>query len=268
MPIFPNRSKWIHFFAVLFMVSSGSIFAQTSGGDIGRFLDRAAQKIAFYSDLKNWKASAVTTITKMDKTWKPESVTVVTKNVKVTNGEREEEILKAEETKKGKTTDVTLKYAQEAREEREKEKKRRAEEKDQNKRGEGRGQSMTMTLDEMLPFSEKKRAEFDFRLMENGVLDGRPVAVLDAAAKVKDEKNWEGRFLFDPATHDLYQVEIKPSKNPKMVKELEMRLTFEILDGRYLAVKSSRFKINGGIFIKHIRQLIEEEYSGYEVLDK
>jgi hypothetical protein len=68
-------------------------------------------------------------------------------------------------------------------------------------------------------------------------------------------------------TDDLIQVEVKPAANPKMVKEFEMKMTFEVIDGRYLALKSSRVKINGGIFLKHIRQVIEEEYSGFEILD-
>jgi len=241
------------FFYAFFVVSGlGLIFAQNPGAqDIHPFLDKVAEKIKAYPEYKSWKASAVLTITKMDKNWRPEFVTVVTRNVKVTNGKREEEILKAVETKKGKTKDVTQKYAEE--------------ENEKNKDDESRGGSLS--LDSLLPFSEKKRDQFDFRLSEGAALNGKPAVVLDFVAKVKDEKNWEGQFYFDPATHDLLQLEVKPSANPRMVKELEVGMTFDILQGRYLVLKSSRVKINGGIFIKHIRQVVEEEYSGFEVLD-
>lgn len=267
MAVSPRRGMFILFYAFFVVSSRGLIFAQIPGAqDIHPFLDKVAEKIKSYPEYKNWKASAALTITKMDKNWRPESVTVVTKNVKVTNGKREEEILKAVETKKGKTKDVTLKYAEEAGENREKEKNRRAEEENEkNKDDESRGGSLS--LDSLLPFSEKKRDQFDFRLSEGAALNGKPAVVLDFVAKVKDEKNWEGRFYFDPATYDLLQLEVKPSANPRMVKELEVGMTFDILQGRYLVLKSSHVKINGGIFIKHIRQVVEEEYSGFEVLD-
>jgi len=268
MAVSPRRGMFILFYAFFAVSSLGLVLAQTPRAeDIRPFLDKVAEKIKAYPEYKNWKASTVLTITKMDRNWKPESVTVVTKNVKVTNGEREEEILKAVETKKGTSKDITQKYAEEARENREKEKNRRAEEKnDKTKDDESRGGSLS--LGSLLPFSQKRRDQFDFRLNEGAALNGKPAVVFDVTAKIKDEKNWEGRFYFDPATYDLLQLEVKPSANPRMVKELEVGMTFDVLQGRYLVLKSSHIKINGGIFIKHIRQVVEEEYSGFEVLDE
>lgn len=252
-------------FAILFVMFSGTAGTQTAGPrDLATFLDHAAQKIKSYPEKSNWTANAVSTITKMDRKWTPESVLVVAKKVTFTDGARDETILKAEETKKGKTKDITEEYAAEAKEARDKERKRRAEERAGGGRAGRRGQSMS--LDELLPFSEQKRNQFDFRLTENAAVDGRPAVLLEVKAKVKDEKNWEGLFYFDAATDDLLRIEARPSENPSMVKELEFRMTFEILDGRYLAVKNSWIKINGGFFLKHIRQVIEEEYSGFEVL--
>jgi len=255
-------------FCAFFAVSSlGLVLAQPpQAEDIRPFLDKVGEKIKAYPEYKNWKASVVLTITKMDRNGRPESVTVVTKNIKVKDGEREEEILKAVETKKGTSKDITQKYAEEARKNREKEKNRRAEKKnDKTLDDESRGASLS--LGTLLPFSEKRRDQFDFRLNEGAVLNGKPAVALEVTAKIKDEKNWEGRFYFDPATSDLLQLEVKPSVNPRMVKELEVRMTFDILQGRYLVLKSSHIKINGGIFIKHIRQVSDEEYSEFEILD-
>jgi hypothetical protein len=250
------------------MISAFSAAGTQAPGaqDLTAFLDKAAQKIKSYSENASWTASAVSKTTKMDKNWTPESVTVVTKTVKLSDGDREEVILKAEETKKGKTKDVTEKYVEEANASREKGRKRRAEQ--QTGGGGDSRRSVGISLDSLLPFSEQKRGQFEFKLTENADLEGRPAILLDVAAKVKDEKNWEGRFYFDPATDDLLGIEVRPSENPSMVKELEFRMTFEILEGRYLAVKSSRVKVNGGFFLKHIRQVIEEEYSGFEVLKR
>jgi len=263
------RLKWrlIGFYAGLMSLALSAAGAQTPGAqDLASFLDKAAQKIKSYPGKASWTASAVSKITKMDRKWTPESVTVVTKTVKLSSGDREEVILKAEETKKGKTKDITKKYAEEAKETRDKERKRRAEEGD-GKGGDGR-RGGSIPLDSFLPFSEQKRGQFNFQLIENAALDGRPAVLLEVTAKVKDEKNWEGKFYFDPMTIDLLRIEVRPSENPSMVKELEFRMTFEVLEGRFLAVKSSWVKINGGFFLKHIRQVIEEEYTGFEILKK
>jgi len=236
---------------------------QTSeASDLASFLDKAALKIKSYPDKASWTSNTVTTITKMDRHWTPESVTVVTKIVRVSDGEREETILKAEETKKGKTRDITRKYAEDAREAREKEKKRRA---DANEGDRGGRRSMSLSLDEFLPFAEPKRGQFDFLLTEKAAVDGRPALMLEVTARVKSEKNWEGRFYFDPKTTDILGLEVRPSENPSLVKELEFRATFEVLDGRVLVVKSTRAKVNGGFFLKHIRQVIEETSSGFEL---
>jgi hypothetical protein len=81
-------------------------------------------------------------------------------------------------------------------------------------------------------------------------------------------RNWEGTFSFDPETHDLVSLDLRPSQNPKMVKELNMRIEFEVLEDRYLVLKRLQFKVNGGIFIKHVRQIVEDVYSDFEILDQ
>jgi len=236
---------------------------QTSGAsDLASFLDKAALKIRSYPEKASWTANTVTTITKMDRNWIPESVTVVAKTVRVTDGEREESILKAEETKKGKTRDITRKYAEDAREARERERKRRSEANEGNRSGR---RSASFSIDEFLPFAEPKRGQFYFLLTEKAAVDGRPAVMLEVTARVKSEKNWEGKFYFDPETTDLLGLEVRPSENPSLVKELEFRATFEVLDGRVLVVKSTRAKVNGGFFLKHIRQVIEETSSGFEL---
>jgi len=256
--------RWVWGAALAFALLSG----QTPQPDMGSLLDKLSQKIKDSFDYKNWRASIVSTTTKTDKSWTPEVVTVVTKNVRSAHeGEPQEEILKALETKKGRTTDITPKYAEERRKEREKARKRQAGEQDQTGADDER-RGGSMSLDEFLPFSEKKRGEFEFRLKDDTRLEGTSVSALDVRAKVKNPRNWEGTFYFDPATYSLLKVELRPSKHPSMVKELEMQIDFEVLNNRYLVLKRTRFKINAGIFIKHIRQIVEEVYSNFEVLDE
>ena len=241
---------------------------QSPPQDMDSLLDKLSQKIKVSSDYKSWRASVASTITKTDKNWTPEEVTVVTKTIESSaEGEPQEKILKALQTKDGKTTDITRKYAEERRKEREKYRKRRAEEEkaesadDQHDRG-------AMSLDEFLPFSEKKRKDFEFRLPAPPVSERPALSVLEARAKVKSLQNWEGTFSYDPETYDLITVDLHPSQNPKFVKELSMQIDFEVLNNRYLSLKRTQFKVNGGILIKHVRQIVEDVYCDFEVLDQ
>jgi hypothetical protein len=259
-----RAGRWVWCAALAFPFLSG----QAPQPDMGSLLDKLSQKIKDSFDYKNWRASIVSTTTKTDKSWTPEEVTVVTKNVRSANeGEPQEEILKALETKKGRTTDITQKYAEDRRKEREKARKRRAGEQDQTGTDDEHGGG-SMSLAEFLPFSEKKRGDFEFRLRDEAMVDGHPLSVLDVRAKVKDPRSWDGMFYFNPETYDLLKVDLRPSKNPKLVKELEMQIDFEVLNNRYLVLKRTRFKINAGIFIKHVRQIVEDVYSNFEVLDE
>ena len=70
----------------------------------------------------------------------------------------------------------------------------------------------------------------------------------------------------DTLQQDRNHLALSGSKNPKFVKELEMEMTLMILPGNHLVLRSSRARINGGIFIKHIRMISEDEYSDYEIL--
>jgi len=267
--------KKLFFICGLFAFLSGAMHSRAPQAALDAFLDKAAAKIKAYTEYENWKASVVSSTTVMDKNWTPESVQVVTKTIKVVNELREEEILIALETKKGKTKDITQKVAEEARKDFERSKKRIAEGEKAKKRpsegaqkpkSDGRRQGR-MDLGEFLPFSAEKRVDYDFRLEETGLLNGKPVLILNMASKVKDEDHFEGRFWFDPESTDLLQIEVKPAHMPKMVKEFEMRMAFDILQGRFLTLKSTYIKINGGIFIKHIRQVIEDNYTDFEILD-
>ncbi len=235
--------------------------------DMAGLLDKLTQRVKASSDYKSWRASVVSTITKTDKNWTPEEVTVVTKSVRSSGeGEPVEEIVSALQTKKGKTTDITRKYTEERRKEMEKAKSRREKRKTDHSGG-NEQRSGAMALDEFLPFSEKRRGDYEFRLLESPVSAGPTVSVLEARAKVKSLRNWEGTFSFNPETDDLISVDLRPSQVPKMVKELAIQMEFEVLNGRFLVLKKMKFRVNGGIIIKHIRQIVEDVYTDFEVLE-
>ena len=212
-----------------------------------------------------WTATVVSTRTEMDRKWVPEKVTVVRKIVSFAGEERDETVLEAQETKDGRTRDVTAVIAAEAKKSLEREKKRRTEEPPQP--GENPHRGGRMSLDEILPFSAKKRPDYVFRPVEGASLDGAPAVVLDVEPKIQDDRHWRGRLWFDPATADLRRAEIKPADNPPFVKEIQIAVSFDAHPSGPLLIRSFRIKINAGMFLKHVRQEIVEEYSDYRIGD-
>jgi hypothetical protein len=125
-----------------------------------------------------------------------------------------------------------------------------------------------MDIDELLPFSPERRPNFQFDIRETADPTGRRLVLLDVKAKTRDQRNWEGTYTIDPAAFDILRAEIRPSKMPRMVKELSVEADVEVLDGKYFVLKRTRFKVNGGfLFIKRVRMTVEEVYSDVRILD-
>ena len=240
---------------------------QAVGLDLNVFLDKVDAKIGGFQEARNWRGSVTSTITKMDRHWTAESVTVVTKAVTVTDGRRSEEILQALETKDGKTQDITKEFIETDRKEHEKYRRQRPPDKPRPAGTAPRRRGLNGSIEDFTPFSEVRRKLFEFRLNENASLDGRPALALDIKAKVKSDKNWEGRIYFEPGTLDPLLAEARPSETPRFVKELEARIALEVVDGTTLMLKSTWIKVNAGfLFIKRVRQIQEDVYSGVELL--
>ena len=241
---------------------------QAVGLDLSVFLDKVDAKVGGFVEARNWRGSVTSTITKMDRHWAAESVTVVTKTVTVADGRRSEEILTALETKDGETRDVTREFIEADRKARERYRRQRPPDKPRPEGAASRRRGLAGSIDEYTPFSEARRKLFAFRLDENASLDGRPALALDVTAKVKSDKNWEGRIYFTPGTLDPLLAEARPSETPRFVQELEARVALDVIGGRILMLKRTRIKVNAGfLFFKRIRQVQEDVYSGIELLD-
>ncbi len=220
----------------------------------------------FYLKLDNWKATVITTTTKMDKHWQPKEVTVVEKRVEVVNLKKTEEILKAVVTKKGIEVDVTDKYLRKA--EKTRAKARQAELSNRLKRKREQGKKNTqLTAEDALPFSEKKRYKYNFSRLEDSLIDNRPVYVVEARAKIKRKKRYNGRYYISKDSFDILKIVAWPSKNPTFVKEAFMEMDFQVYSQGFYVMKKSKLSINAGIFIKRIRRVTEEEYFDYQVID-
>jgi len=242
---------------------------RTPPASLDAFLDKIDAKVAAFQEPKNWRGTVVSTITKMNRRWEPESVIVVTKSVTVADGRRTDDIQKALETADGVTKDITKDYIEEDRKAHERYRRSRPpDDKPRDPNAPPRRRGVGAAIEEYTPFSAARRPLFAFRLDERAALDGRPAIALDVAAKVKGEKNWEGRVYFDPATLDPLLAEAKPSENPRFVQLLEARIGLQVVGGRTLMLKTTRIRVNAGfLFFKRVRQIAEDVYSGVELLD-
>jgi len=250
------------FFSFILLVGSITalhFFNLAQDTDLTPLLNKISRRQDSYPKYDSWKVSVMDTTTKMNKNWQPKEVKVIKKLVTVINQEQTEEVLEVLVTKKGVTKDITKKYIQEANKQKEKERKRKGKKEDN-------GGTFTLSDEEIFPFRQEKRESYNYLKLEDSYLEDRPVYVLKSKAKTEDEKLWEGKYYIDQESFDVLKLKIKPSKNPKHVKELEFEMSFQVLPGGYFVVKKVRARINGGIFIKRIRMITEEEYSDYEII--
>ncbi|MFA9453352.1 MAG: hypothetical protein ACERK6_05485, partial [Candidatus Aminicenantaceae bacterium] len=145
-----SMGLWLYVVLGLSLVTAGITPAQ--GITDEEILNRVAERMEAYPELKNMEARVASTLHAMDKNWKPNKITLVDKVIHVTDGLRSEEILSAQETKKGRTKDVTAEMVKDARKQEKKARKRRAKKEEGNK--EEKGGRREMTLEQMFPFGE------------------------------------------------------------------------------------------------------------------
>ena len=217
----------------------------------------------FYLKMDNWRAIVTTTTTKMDKHWQAEEVMVVKKKIQVVNMEKDEVILEAIKTKNGISQDMTEEYIEKSKKQQEESKKKEYEQ-NLERRKEKKENKTELKADDLLPFSDKKKMKYIFSQLEDSEIDGRPVYVIQALAKVKRDNRFSGRYYISQDTYDILRIHIWPSKNPRFVKELDITIDVDVNPRGYYAIKRSKIRVNGGfLFIKRVRMITEEEYSDY-----
>ena len=229
-------------------------------------LDKISERMESFSDMKNWSAAVTSSSIKMDKHWKAKKKTVVEKIVTVKGEETEEEILRAMEEKNGKTKDITRKVKAEIAIEKAKARQRREKSRGKGDKEQGDGE-FSLSSDDAFPFKAEKREEYDYSLLEDAVLDGRAVYVLDVHVKTPTDKKMEGSYFIDMETFDVLKADLEPSKKRKVLKRFRMEMFFQVLPGNYFVLKETRVRIHVGLVIKNIRMEMHEVYKDYKILN-
>ena len=240
--------------AFVLFFSTGPLTAGGTNDEMGAALDRLESKCSTLGKPLPKRYHVQSTLLQMDADWKPETVTRTEKEVTFLDSNRQETIIKAVRTgKDGKEEDITQEMI-------ENDTKNRKDQRDKNKRG----QSFSMNGDDLFVFSKQRRGEYDFSWLSDSLLDGRRVARLYAVPKKKDVERFRMTYAVHPDSMTVLMVEMRPSKNPKMVRQLLMTLRLsQDLDGHYFL---SRFwmRVFVNLIVKKIRTEVSEEYSGLE----
>ncbi len=256
-------ARWSLVFFWSGLAASG-IFAQSD--DITRILNQASARLEAFPELDFWQALVTSSQIQMDRRWEPKKQLVVRKHIRISGESRREEILEALETEKGSTRDVTVEYRERARKE---ESDAEAESRSDSGRDHRKGnRRFTLTDENLFPFSEEARKNYEFTRKQDSDLQGIPVLVLESRAVTPKRERLEGRYYLDRENLVVLRAELKPSKVPRVLKTIEMDFWFDVLPEGYLVLKKTRIKLDAAVVVKRIRMLTEEEYSDYHVLDK
>jgi hypothetical protein len=227
-------------------------------------VEKIHENIQSTPEMNKWQVSVLTTLFKMDKNWEPKKKTVIEKLTIVENKKRIEKIIRATEYDKDKTRDMTAKYQAEAAKLNKKNESRKRE----NRRPKGRRRSgLDLTREELFPFGENRRKDYEFELYDDPSVDSQGIYVLETRSKQKSSDFYEGKYYIHPETFDVVRAELRPAKYPGPLKLLEMHIEFDRLPGEYLVIRKSKVRIHVGLIIKNIRRESEEIYSNYKVLD-
>jgi len=231
-------------------------------------VEELARRLEAYPKYENWTFRSVSINREMTKNWTPKKTTVLEKSIRVSGGAITEEILRATEEENGRTKDITQDRIKKAEERKRKaEKERAGRERRGIRRGERGGSIYSIGLEEVFPFKEEKRNLYNFSLLEGSEIGGRPVLALKSSAKSKDEDLLEGVYYIDKESLIILKASLRPSKIPKIIKDFAFELSFDVLPSGHFVLRNIRMKVNGGIFIKHIRMEVEETYKDYEILN-
>jgi len=217
-------------------------------------IDRRSQEYVDYQDV-NMFVSSETRF--MNGQWQPDKIVLTEKRAFQKDGKTWEEIIRMTEKENGREKDLTEKASKEAAKAREKADRAAAKADSSDKK------EVSLGFGDMFPFSKEKRPSYAFSMLGDTVMDDRRLIRIRAAALKKDEKNFEGVFCIDPETKDVRMADLRPSKNPKFVKNMRMVLSFDVLPGDRMVVTRTWMRVFASLLIKKIRIEAEEMYSDY-----
>jgi hypothetical protein len=131
----------------------------------------------------------------------------------------------------------------------------------------GRRRGMDLSQEDIFPFGENRRKDFEFELREGLLDDDLDAYILESRCKLKSSDHYEGKYYIHRETLDILRAELRPAKNPGPLRLLEMQIDFGRIPEGNLVVMTTKVRIHVGLIVKNIRMKSEEVYSDYKVFD-
>ncbi|NIA28978.1 MAG: hypothetical protein GWP06_03585 [Actinobacteria bacterium] len=222
---------------------------QAATPEMERFLDKVSNRLDSLDNQRPHTVEVTTIIQEMDRHWHPKKETVIQKLVTKKDTLRSIKIIKAILREKGKEKDITQKVIQ-----------------DQQKKKKNGG--MQFNAKGFFPFSRKNRVKYDFSFMPDTTINNKVLKVLAVRAQKPGEGLFNGTYFIDSKEFNLISLTLHPSKNPKMVKAMKMRMNFAINDFGNYVVKDSETIAFAQFLLKKYRYKIIEKYENYKFLDE
>jgi hypothetical protein len=186
--------------------------------------------------------------------------TEITKRVEMKDSTRNETVLKAVRTEGATIRDVTAEWIEKSERERKSREKKAAEPKkkgDENKDG----QSFSLEGGDLFVFRKESRGRYRFAWMPDTVVGDRRMRRVSAVPTVPREGGFYVEYGLSGDSADVAYARLRPAKFPKMVRQLDIFLTFfHDGEGRYF-MKDVRTRFTASLVVKKIRMEISEAYS-------
>ena len=226
--------------------------------ELDSLISRINRKQATYNMKSNYTCLITSKQNTMDKNWTPKKTTVIEKQFTKNQENSTVDIISAVEYRKNKEKDITDEVRKEITKNRKNEGKKGEEESQEEKH------ELKLGLNDMIPFNVEKHDQFNFLLLPDTLVNTHRYTRIQTRAIEPSDNHYEGIYWIDSDTYAINYMELHPSKNPKFVKELQMKFWFEEMGPNHWLPVKIWTRVFAGIFIKKIRIQTEEVYSNYQ----
>lgn len=114
------------------------------------------------------------------------------------------------------------------------------------------------------PFTEEQRDRYRFRLLAPDE-QGRPRIAWELKEKKDDTRGFEGEAVLDPAAWMPVQITGRIQPYPKMVREMDIRMSFEPLQGPWWVMRRVNTFAHAKVVLLHYRIRSVQEMFGHEL---
>jgi hypothetical protein len=242
---------------ILWIILLFSRFSLTADENLESLIEKINNRLSVFQQDSAYSCRIITKNRTMDKNWKPKTTTVIEKRMILNGRQNRQEIVRAVEIKDGRETDITEKIQEQLE---------RSKEKIENPEKEEK-KELSLSGEDLIPFQETRRNLYEFELLPDTVIQGIRLHCIRTRAIEPSADVYEGLYLIRPETSVIDLILIRPSKNPRFVKRLNLEMHFIEMPGDHWVLSKMHARVFADLLIKKIRMDTEEEYDNYRFIE-